>query len=947
MAGGTSASALGQRNKYEQDFIENKAKQVALSDKSLEYKQVFSKRLSEIGFNPIKIKQVMNDAEEGKKLIQKNTPSPYQQPGLPVDANKQNYDLGRGYLLTGDNDKAIQHFTESLSNLPESEMQKPERQVMQSGDESVMYSGATQFPAEKNPANALSSIGLAYQNKGDIANAQNFYIQAISHDEGNANALLGLADTYKKQGDINESNDLINRAAQSYKKQALATQIEADKQDDTRKQHEADYMNTIADGLEKFIQSDPNGDLGVLGKLTPWGFVYHNVKEMGLGALQGAKNIVEGAEKSMYVPGQKLDATGGAAQELAGAGELYMSLNPEIAIFNSIIQPINEAAQANPENKALNYTSKAISSVFAPAHTIADLLNMKPEEGSTADFLLQSGDVIGFILGAKGFEKIKDAKSSISTLKDLAKEAEQTKDLQKQEEIKAQAKAITDGINSITVDELQQTAKQLGKDKVVEAIDKMTTEKESAAGSDLHEKANQLKNDLANPELTDLHPDIAQNLETVNNEIAKQEITNAEKTSIDAEKQSELEGLNKQLLDETITPATKEIINNKIKQLNQEGYAIQKPSTERNVPLPGATGETITEGGEGVRQGIKGDETAKEGEEKVEAGSGVVDKPMMDDIELSKVVGNNDVVKQIKKAEEQLGEGVVDRNRLIETAKKIQEVDKKDKLLPEHIFEALQYETGYPDNWQDLRNAIKKGGIDINSEAVQRQIEVGVDLPKDIVEEFKKSERYKNATPELVKAVEQSLKETPKAEAPKVAEKVIAQTEELEELDFLKLKDDNGTATESEKNRIIELEQKINPAEAVSEQTAPPLLKQAWNGGLELAAKAIEAGGTVTEAIAKAIEHFKNSDYYKSLSESGKKRLVEHLEETLDANKSKEHKLFDRIDELSKELSNKDRAEIQKIYYENPKVKEINRNFKKIISQLEGTEEFKKSDGCP
>ena len=792
MAGGTSASALGQRNKYEQDFIENKAKQVALSDKSLEYKQVFSKRLSEIGFNPIKIKQVMNDAEEGKKLIQKNTLSPYHQPGLPVDANKQNYDLGRGYLLTGDNDKAIQHFTESLSNLPESEMQKPERQVMQSGDESVMYSGATQFPAEKNPANALSSIGLAYQNKGDIANAQNFYIQAINHDEGNANALLGLADTYKKQGDINESNDLINRAAQSYKKQALATQIEADKQDDTRKQHEADYMNTIADGLEKFIQSDPNGDLGVLGKLTPWGFVYHNVKEMGLGALQGAKNIVEGVEKSMYVPGQKLDATGGAAQELAGAGELYMSLNPEIAIFNSIIQPINEAAQANPENKALNYTSKAISSVFAPAHTIADLLNMKPEEGSTADFLLQSGDVIGFILGAKGFEKIKDAKSSISTLKDLAKEAEQTKDLQKQEEIKAQAKAITDGINSITVDELQQTAKQLGKDKVVEAIDKMTTEKESAAGSDLHEKANQLKNDLANPELTDLHPDIAQNLETVNNEIAKQEITNAEKTSIDAEKQSELEGLNKQLLDETITPATKEIINNKIKQLNQEGYAIQKPSTERNVPLPGATGGTITEGGEGVRQGIKGDETAKEGEE----------------------------------------------------------------------------------------NAV-------------------------------------------------------------------AQTEDLEELDFLKLKDDNGTATESEKNRIIELEQKINPAEAVSEQTAPPLLKQAWNGGLELAAKAIEAGGTVTEAIAKAIEHFKNSDYYKSLSESGKKRLVEHLEETLDANKSKEHKLFDRLDELSKEPSNKDRAEIKKIYQENPKVEEINRNFKKIISQLEGTEEFKKSDGCP
>jgi len=143
-----------------------------------------------------------------------------------------------------------------------------------------------------------------------------------------------------------------------------------------------------------------------------------------------------------------------------------------------------------------------------------------------------------------------------------------------------------------------------------------------------------------------------------------------------------------------------------------------------------------------------------------EAGSvGVVDvvKEPMGDNELQQIVGR-DVFKQIQRSEEQLGEGVVDRNRMIETAKRIQKADKKDKLLPEHIFEALQYETGFPDNWQDLRNAIKKGGIDINSEAVQRQIEVGVDLPKDIVEEFKKSERYKKATPELKEAVEQSLK---------------------------------------------------------------------------------------------------------------------------------------------------------------------------------------------
>lgn len=150
---------------------------------------------------------------------------------------------------------------------------------------------------------------------------------------------------------------------------------------------------------------------------------------------------------------------------------------------------------------------------------------------------------------------------------------------------------------------------------------------------------------------------------------------------------------------------------------------------------------------------------------KVDEGGVSVVKEVMGDNELQQIVGR-DVFKQIQRSEEQLGEGVVDRNRMIETAKRIQKADKKDKLLPEHIFEALQYETGFPDNWQDLRNAIKKGGIDINSESVQRQIEVGVDLPRDIVEEFKKSERYKKATPELKEAIEKSLKEQSKEITP-------------------------------------------------------------------------------------------------------------------------------------------------------------------------------------
>ena len=62
--------------------------------------------------------------------------------------------------------------------------------------------------------------------------------------------------------------------------------------------------------------------------------------------------------------------------------------------------------------------------------------------------------------------------------------------------------------------------------------------------------------------------------------------------------------------------------------------------------------------------------------------------------------------------------------------------------------------------------------------------------------------------------------------------------------------------------------------------------------------------------------------------------------------------MFDRLDEIAKEFEKGNvtsalRKERSRIFDENPKIKEVNDNFKKITSQLEGTEEFKKSDGCP
>lgn len=59
--------------------------------------------------------------------------------------------------------------------------------------------------------------------------------------------------------------------------------------------------------------------------------------------------------------------------------------------------------------------------------------------------------------------------------------------------------------------------------------------------------------------------------------------------------------------------------------------------------------------------------------------------------------------------------------------------------------------------------------------------------------------------------------------------------------------------------------------------SAFPLLREAWKAAHEIAALTVEAGGTIAEATIKAIESFKNSEYYKNLSEKGKKNIEKEL----------------------------------------------------------------------
>ena len=114
------------------------------------------------------------------------------------------------------------------------------------------------------------------------------------------------------------------------------------------------------------------------------------------------------------------------------------------------------------------------------------------------------------------------------------------------------------------------------------------------------------------------------------------------------------------------------------------------------------------------------------------AGSvGVVDVKI-DDKELYDKIGK-DASDYIKKSETQLGDGVIDRNRIIKTAEKIAKLDGKSKVDIAAVAEAVHIELAYENKFDDLRKAGEK-------ETVQRMIDVGVDLPNDISNKFKKAD---------------------------------------------------------------------------------------------------------------------------------------------------------------------------------------------------------------
>ena len=91
-----------------------------------------------------------------------------------------------------------------------------------------------------------------------------------------------------------------------------------------------------------------------------------------------------------------------------------------------------------------------------------------------------------------------------------------------------------------------------------------------------------------------------------------------------------------------------------------------------------------------------------------------------------------DAVDAISRQINLFGEEFVNVPRVLDTTRKIQKIDRSTGM--ECMYESLNYEPFYYDNFQDLKNCIKKGGIDLNRKIIERMIRVGVEVPTEIKE---------------------------------------------------------------------------------------------------------------------------------------------------------------------------------------------------------------------
>ena len=342
-----------------------------------------------------------------------------------------------------------------------------------------------------------------------------------------------------------------------------------------------------------------------------------NIKETALYAMNPSSAGLSKQQKSEQFD-KLIDLPFAAASTMAEA-----MAKPANKIIDNKIAEINNKEYSDPKQKQAD---------------LDKLESLRPlAEGSGAKAVAEIFDIIfGGALFHKATESIpkKTIKNSETYLKAIDKVKNGTADNATLKELGA----FTEVVQNMSVEDIHNEALKQGKTDIANTI----SEANKVPHDDLHTKLIEINDNsdklvakVNSPEyqaMTNDNPLKLKLMDDINNNLLEKDaVTNELKSRTEIDKNAEIDNIEtnaeidklKSHIDEakkaneietdlTVKAENDKIINDLENQLKTQENAIQKPSTERNVPLPGATGETITEGGEGVRQGIEGVKTPEE-----------------------------------------------------------------------------------------------------------------------------------------------------------------------------------------------------------------------------------------------------------------------------------------------------------------------------------------------
>ena len=390
-------------------------------------RQAYIDQLVEKGANRKDLEKIYSDIAENR---QKLATASEQANANPQDYNAT-YNAANALLNLNKPDDAIAMYNATIGNLAKHQGQ------IQLQNELAMN---TTLPQSATPS--MFGIGTALAKKGNYEGSMSAYKDALQESQKDenpenmqANIFKGMAYTAFKAGDKKAADKYLLQADQlesGFKgapfkmpvdnglPKGLSGQMGVEAKGDIEKQRQADEMSTIADGLEAIIIGNPKA--GILANLTPWGFAYNTGKEMLEGVGAGLEKAAQGVEETRS--GQEGGGKSGSLKFVSGLSSGAFAAIPQVALINKVLQPINEAAALNPDNKSLQFTADIVSLPFTFISHIAKWAGVEPttENGKNIAEIADLLFVFGAGHGIKSMAELGELAQKISAGK--ASEAE-------------------------------------------------------------------------------------------------------------------------------------------------------------------------------------------------------------------------------------------------------------------------------------------------------------------------------------------------------------------------------------------------------------------------------------------------------------------------------------------------------------------------------------------